>query len=390
MIEETTANRKYPLPHPENRASQDVERIATAITMIDEDINACINFGESDEGINRLLACALKIPESLSGSVKTEITDIQPQSYLVVNEDATGFKTVEVGGGEGGRKGELLVKGSDDNFDVAWIDPRVITKKAFVIREAVADVVLPNNGSVILADELEIDNSSGFARYGLTQRQITDSENADSNYSYILCTQKDADFEEESDLATRESYGRVRIGDGINVENGTISVWETALATKTTAGLVKIGDNLQIENGKLTLGDQARASYENFGLVKLSSDFRLDKKGALIIVLKDDPIIYQNAIVDAVEDGVIKIRANCVRYRAHIDANTNFKIDWSGIDIENDLAFELEINAEQTVSVSFDFDVIWGKEECIEAGPGKTTIRFVKMLGADWLNGTVL
>lgn len=390
MIEESTVNRKYPLPHPENRASQDVERIAAAISMIDEDINACIDSYESNEGVNRLLESALKIPKSLTGSVNTEITDIKPQSYLVVNEDASGFKTVEAGGGEGGRKGELLVKQSDNNFDVAWIDPRAITKKAFVIREAVADVVLPNNGFVILADGLEIDNSSGFARYGLTQRQIMDSENADANYSYILCDELEENFEEESDLATRESYGRVRIGDGIDVENGIISVEKPALATKTTAGLVKIGENLEIKDGKLTIGDYAHADYERFGLVKLSSDFRIDKKGALVIALKDDPIIYQNATVDAVENGVIQIRANCAKYRTYIDTDVNFKIDWSGIDMEKDLAFELEINAERTLNVSFDFDVVWEQEEFMDADPGKTTIRFLKMLGADWLNGTVL
>ena len=390
MIEESTINRKYPLPHPENRASQDVERIANAIRMIDEDINACIDSYESNEGVNRLLACALKIPKSLTDSLNTEITDIKPQSYLVVNEDASGFKTVEAGGGEGGRKGELLVKQSDNNFDIAWIDPRAITKKAFAIKEVTTDAVLPNNGAVILGNELEIDNSSGFARYGLTQRQVTGNENADANYAYILCDEQDENFEEESDLATRESYGRVRIGTGINVENGTISVEGPALATKTTAGLVKIGDNLEIEEGKLTLGEQARASYERFGLVKLSSDFKFNKKGALTVALKDDPIIYQNAIVDAVEKGVIQIRANCIRYRALIDASTIFKIDWSGIDIEKDLAFELEINTERKLNISFDFNVVWEKEEFMEADPGKTTIRFLKMLGADWLNGTVL
>lgn len=387
MIEETTANRKYPLPHPENRASQDVERIASAITMIDKDIEACIS--EVDEA-NHIMGCALKIPKSLSDSVNTEIEDIKPNSYIVVNEEGSGFKATDVGVGEGGRKGEVLVKGSDSNFDIAWIDPRVITKKAFGLKETTTDAVLPSNGSVILVDELEIDNFSGFARYGLTQRQVTGAENVDSNYAYILCDERDEDFEEESDLATQEKYGRVRIGEGIDVENGVISVENPGLATSETAGLVKIGDNLQIVNGKLTIGESEHADYEKFGLVKLSSDFRTDSRGALVVVIKDDPIIYQNAIVDAVENGVIEIRANCARYRAYIDSDTDFTLDFSNIDIEKDLAFELEINAEQAVDVSFDFDVVWEGEECMSVQAGKTVLRFSRLFGADWLNGTIL
>ena len=41
MINETTVNKNYPLPHPKNIASQDVERIASAIEMIDEDVFEC-------------------------------------------------------------------------------------------------------------------------------------------------------------------------------------------------------------------------------------------------------------------------------------------------------------------------------------------------------------
>jgi hypothetical protein len=40
MIDNRTENKNYPLPHPQNIASQDVGRIATAIEMIDGDVNA--------------------------------------------------------------------------------------------------------------------------------------------------------------------------------------------------------------------------------------------------------------------------------------------------------------------------------------------------------------
>ena len=41
MIDNRTQNKNYPLVHPENIASQDVERIAVAIEMIDSDIFSC-------------------------------------------------------------------------------------------------------------------------------------------------------------------------------------------------------------------------------------------------------------------------------------------------------------------------------------------------------------
>ena len=73
MIDESTQNKNYPLPHPSNIASQDVTRIATALTMIDADISEC---SDSINSINN----------------------------TVQNLDATGFSTVEGGGGEGGKK----------------------------------------------------------------------------------------------------------------------------------------------------------------------------------------------------------------------------------------------------------------------------------------------
>ena len=79
-------------------------------------------------------AKSLRIPSELVGQVDTELTNIQPRRYVVVNEDASGFSTVEGGGGEGGKKGELLVKKSDKNFDTMWIDPRAVLKKAPTVK----------------------------------------------------------------------------------------------------------------------------------------------------------------------------------------------------------------------------------------------------------------
>jgi hypothetical protein len=80
MIDEKTENKEYPLPHPENIASQDVERIATAIEMMDSDINACTTVIDSiQETILELDAKSLRIPSSLVGTVNTELLNLEPR-----------------------------------------------------------------------------------------------------------------------------------------------------------------------------------------------------------------------------------------------------------------------------------------------------------------------
>ena len=96
MIDESTQNKNYPLPHPSNIASQDVTRIANALTMIDADISECSSSINSiNNTVQNLDAKSLRIPSELVGQVDTELTNIQPRRYVVVNEDASGFSTVE-------------------------------------------------------------------------------------------------------------------------------------------------------------------------------------------------------------------------------------------------------------------------------------------------------
>ena len=187
MVDETTTNKNYPLPHPSNIASQDVTRIATAISMIDEDISECSDsISTLDNAFQNLNSKSLKIPSDFVGQVDTELNNLQPGQYIVVNEDASGFSSVEGGGGEGGKKGEILIKKSDENFDTTWIDPRAILKKAPTVKETTEDLQLPNNGTVILGDVSSTDSTDDVPRHGLTQRQINSDTLADSSYTYIV------------------------------------------------------------------------------------------------------------------------------------------------------------------------------------------------------------
>jgi hypothetical protein len=237
MIDDKTENKNYPLPHPENIASQDVGRIAEAIEMMDADVNDCATaIDEIQETVQELDAKSLRIPSSLVGTVNTELSDLEPRRYIVVNDDATGFSTVEGGGGEGGLMGEVLAKRSNFNFDTMWVDPRAITKKAAVVNEVDDDCVLKNNNVVILTDEIETDNSDQLPRVGLTQRQIVADAIADSQYTYILCDMIDESAPDESDIATSTKFGRVMIGDGIDDDNGKISVPAAQKASKENSG----------------------------------------------------------------------------------------------------------------------------------------------------------
>ena len=103
MVDQVTENKNYPLPHPSNIASQDVTRIANAITMIDSDIsaiNASVN--NMDTNVQLINERSLRIPEDKVGIINTELQNLEARKYITVNSAGTGFTTVEGGGGEGG------------------------------------------------------------------------------------------------------------------------------------------------------------------------------------------------------------------------------------------------------------------------------------------------
>lgn len=169
MIDNKTENKKYPLPHPENIASQDVERIATAITMIDADIQACSDVANSIvDTVQELDKNSLRIPTESIGKIDPELKNLKPGQYVVVNGDASGFSTVEGGGGEGGKKGEILVKRSEADFDTTWMDPRAILKRTPTIKEATSDAQLQNNGTMILTEVREMVPGDDLPQLGLT------------------------------------------------------------------------------------------------------------------------------------------------------------------------------------------------------------------------------
>ncbi|MBQ3565010.1 MAG: discoidin domain-containing protein, partial [Alphaproteobacteria bacterium] len=362
----------------------------TALTMIDADISECSSSINSiNNTVQNLDAKSLRIPTELVGQVNTELTNIQPRRYVVMNEDASGFSTVEGGGGEGGKKGELLVKKSDKNFDTMWIDPRAILKKSPTVKETISDVQLPNNGTMILNDSVESESIDDVPRHGLTQRQINSDTSADSSYTYILCDTIDDTAEDESDIATREKFGRVKIGSGINVNNGEISVPVIGVASENNFGLVKIGSGLNVNDGVVSAQTYTHADHENFGIIKPSEDFNFDSRGALQLANRSEDIIYQRAAKNIVEDGVIKIVPTCAYYRAFIDSDTQFSFDWGDFVPRSDIAFDLEIVSDGTYVVNFGSNVIW-ELPCAGVNAGTTIIHFEKQFGISSVRGSLV
>jgi hypothetical protein len=381
MIDEKTINKEYPLPHLENIASQDVGRIAEAIEMVDADVNACvIAIDGIVETVQELDAKSLRIPSSLVGTVNTELSDLEPRHYIVVNDDATGFSTVE---GGGGKTGEVLTKKSDSNFDTMWVDPRAITKKSAVVNEVDADCQLKNNNIVILADEVEIDNSDQLPRVGLTQRQVISDAIIDSQYTYILCDEIDDSAPDESDIATSTKFGRVMIGPGIDLNNGKISHTPPPKASKTEFGIVKIGPDLDVLDGVASAPVYQQADHENFSTVKLSTDFKKENDGELLLANKKEveEIIYQFSNVCIVQNNCIIPKSNFAKYRLFINEDSLISFDWSQIVIEKDLAFDLEIISDATYVISFAANVVWTLP-CGGVLAGKTIIHFERKFGS--------
>jgi len=388
MIDNRTTNKNYPLPHPDNIESQDVERIATAISMIDSDVTSCLQSVETmSSTVSGLETKALKIPNELVGQVDTSLSNIIAGRYIVVNEDATGFSTVEGGGGEGGKKGEILIKKSDTSFDTTWIDPRTILKKAPTIKETETDVQLPNNCTMILEDEVETE-SDDVPRQSLAQMQINSDATADSSYSYILCDTIDDTAEDDSDIATNEKFGRVKIGTGININDGTISVPVIGLASKQDFGMVRVGSGLNIEDGVVSTQPYPHADSETFGLVKPGSDFYFDLGGALNVVKRSRDIIYQTMTTNAVDNGVVEIVPTCACYRAFVNSDILFSFDYGDFVPDSDISFDLEITSDGSHLIAFDENLGLSRS-VLPINRGITRITFSKKLGVPFYDMSV-
>ena len=256
------------------------------------------------------------------------------------------------------------------------------------IEEATGDIQLESNNGVVLVDSLSSDLFDPFPRHGLTQRQITSDETGDVNFSYIVTNKKDAGIDDTSDLASKTNFGRVKIGDGINVDNGVISVKEIGFASKEKAGIVKIGDGINVTDGVISTTEYQQATHDTFGTVKIGDDFKLNAStGALELVAPNESIIYQTANVKVCSNNCIKIDPNYAIYRLFVSSDCVINFDWS--ELQNpikDIAFSVELYATDSHVISFNADIDWTRP-CVGVDNGKTVVEFRRLLGSTQLIG---
>ena len=391
MVDNRTTNKNYPLPHPSNIASQDVTRIANAISMIDSDIAECDSeISAMSTSVNTLTKSALKIPAEQVGIMNTELQDLEARKYIVVNSDATGFSAVEGGGGGGGKKGEILIKRSDINFDTTWVDPRSILKQSPITNEAITDQLLPNNGLVILRDSAEQSFDEQLPARGITAIQSNEDIVADAFCGYIIKDTIESENEED-DIASATKFGRVKIGSGINVANGVISVPIIGMASKNDFGLVKIGDGLNVSRGVISAKEYQQADHETYGIIKLGDDFIIGNDGELLLANKNENegVIYQASKVKLCSNYTIAVEETYAVYRLWVNEDCLINFDWSLLDQKHDATFDVELYSSDNYIVAFSDEVIWSAP-CAGVVAGKTVVRFTKRLNMSTLEGKLI
>lgn len=358
----------YPLPNKNHDVLEDLARIDEAFSAIDEDITAAENStAQLQVTVSNLDAKSLTIPKNLD--IDTEIQHIKVNNYLVTNKDGTGFSTTEGGGNEGGFLGQCLAKTSDKNYQTAWKNFWEITRKTAELH--------------ILADEEKIVDQS----IGLVSRQAKSDVSSDPNDSTII-TDSIEQVSDVEDIATHSNYGLVKIGDGINVDNGLISVPKYGNAATDDFGLVKIGDGISVNDGTISVNTISSASNNNFGVVKLSDDFELNENGELKLAEKTsgEPIIYKLAKMKIVNNGIIDIEENIAIYRAFINEDIQFSFNLSFVP-QRDFSFILEIVSDGKHLIGFDDQL--KSTDIAGVNRGITCIKFIKLLGSDFWNAEV-
>lgn len=287
-------------------------------------------------------------------------------------------------------QGEVLVKRSDSNFDTTWIDPRTILKQSPITDEASTDKQLPNNGLVILKDSIDQSLDEQLPVRGITPIQSTDNVIADSFCGYILKDEIESENEED-DIATSTKFGRVKIGSGINVSNGVISVPIIGIATKDDFGLVKVGEGLDINDGVVSTKPYPQANHENYGIIKLSNDFEIGDNGELLLAEKveNEGVIYQTANIKPCFNNTIAVEETYSVYRLWINEDCMINFDWSLLDQKKDATFDVELYASDTYVVAFSDEIIWNAP-CAGVTAGRTVVRFTKRLNLSTLEGNLI
>ena len=377
-----TANRQYPAPNKNNVVLEDLERLRATFGMIDADVVELEKkVDKTSDIISDLEDRAVHTSIAVENS---EIQNIAPNQYLKTTDDGTGFECVEGGGDEGGRTGQNSIKKSEDNYDTAWGDLLEVSKKGMTVQQN-SESSRSNQTHIYMSDA-EIENADQLPQADLVNQQITSDAFAENNESFILKDEVEQ-ISEELQIATRENYGLVKIGEGINDEGGKISINEFGFSSKENFGLVKIGDGIDDDNAVIDVQPIGMATTSEFGVIKLGEDFSLNTNNEIEVAETGDEemVIYDLAKMKIVSNGIVDLEENIAIYRAFLNEDLQFSFN-IGFEPEADFSFWLEIISDGEHVIDFAEEITGGIPG---VNRGITRIKFTKLLGSSKWNAEV-
>jgi hypothetical protein len=376
----TTPNRHYSLPSRHHDVVDDINDLRTTFGKVDEDIVDIENaVTELSDDVSDTQATVIHTDSVLENS---EIQNIAPNRYLVVNRTGDGFECLDGGGDAGGKTGQCSIKKSDQEFDTAWGDISEVSKNGMTVKE---NAEASESGEThIFVDETEIDNDKQFPKVELTNCQAKADFKSDSNSSVIICDTIE-EVKEEIQTATNLNYGFIKVGNGLSVDNGTLSAPVYSAATVDDFGLIKTGSGLNNNDGVISYDAISPATPSSFGVVKLGENLKINTNGEMEIDdMGTSATIYDLGNVKVCNNGIVELEEATLRYRLFVteDLVIQFALDFEPRD---DFSFVLDLVSDGTHLVAFD-DELYPEMTTLSINRGITKITFTKKLGVPSYN----
>lgn len=378
----TTPNRHYSLPSRHHDVVDDINDLRTTFGKVDEDIVDIENaVTELSDDVSDAQATVIHTDSALEN---TEIQNIAPNRYLVVNRTGDGFECLDGGGDAGGETGQCSIKKSDQEFDTAWGNISEVSKNGMTIKE---NEETSESGEIhIFVDENEeeIDNDKQFPKVELTNCQTKSDIESDSNSSVIICDTIE-EVKEEIQTATNLNYGFIKVGNGLSVDNGTLSAPVYSAATVDDFGLIKTGSGLNNNDGVISYDAISPATLSSFGVVKLGENLKINTNGEMEIDdMGTSATIYDLGNVKVCNNGIVELEEATLRYRLFVteDLMIQFSMDFEPRD---DFSFVLDLVSDGTHLVAFD-DELYPEMTTLPINRGITKITFTKKLGVPSYN----
>lgn len=241
--------------------------------------------------------------------------------------------------------------------------------------------------SIFFCDESEIENDNQLPKTNSKVIQTTHDFESENNSAVILKNEIEQS-ENVIELATKQNYGLVKIGSGIDIENGTISANIIQTATKNRLGYAKIGRGIDVEDGVISATEIAAATKNTKGIVKIGDDFELNENGEMELAdMADASIIYKLDQMKICENGNIDLEEKKLIYRLYIASDVVVQIN-ENFTPTQDYTFILELISNGTHLIAFSDQFKNGMTQ-LPINRGTTKIKISKKLGLPYYEATV-